>query len=60
MPVNIKILLTVLVAMVGVGVFFFEELRSERIVGFVAALLSLVMILSIWIFPEAKETGYKN
>ena len=54
MPVNIKISISVIVALVGVGALFFEQRFGDMAVGVVALLLALFMILSMWIFPETK------
>ena len=54
MPTNIKISVSVIVALVGMGAFFLEQRFGEMTVGVVALLLAVFMILSIWIFPETK------
>ena len=54
MPINIKISISVIVAMVGMGVFFLEQRFGDMAVGVVALLLALFMVLSMWIFPETK------
>ena len=56
MPTNIKLSVSVIVALVGMGAFFLEQHFGDRVVGEVAILLAVFMILSIWIFPEAKGT----
>ena len=60
MPVNIKISISVIVAMVGMGGFFLEQRFSGMAVGVVALLLALFMILSMWIFPETKGADDDN
>ena len=60
MPTNIKISVSVIVALVGMGAFFLEQQFGDRVVGEVAILLAVFMILSIWIFPEAKGTDNDN
>ena len=52
MPTNIKISVSVIVALVGMGAFFLEQQFGDRVVGVVAILLAVFMILSIWVFPE--------
>ena len=52
MPVNIKISISVIVALVGMGTFFLEQRLDEMAVGVVALLLAVFIILSMWIFPE--------
>jgi len=59
MPTNIKISVSVIVALVGMGVFL-EQQFGDRVVGEVAILLAVFMILSIWIFPETKGTDNDN
>ena len=60
MPVNIKISISVIVALVGMGTFFLEQRLDEMTVGMVALLLTVFMILSIWIFPETKGVDNDN
>ena len=54
MPVNIKICISVIVALVGMGAFFLEQRFGDMTVGMVALLLAVFMILSMWIFPDTK------
>ena len=60
MPVNIKLTISVIVALVGMGAFFLEQRLDEMTVGMVALLLTVFMILSIWIFPETKGVDNDN
>ena len=60
MPTNIKISVSVIVALVGMGAFFLEQQFGDRVVGEVAILLAVFMILSIWIFPETKGIDNDN
>ena len=60
MPTNIKISVSVIVALVGMGAFFLEQQFGDRVVGVVAILLAAFMILSIWVFPETKGTDNDN
>ena len=54
MPVNIKIFISVIVGLVGLGAFFLEQQFGDKTVGVVALLLAVFMILAMWIFPETK------
>ena len=60
MPVNIKISISVIVALVGIGTFVLEQRFGEMAVGVVAFLLAVFMILSMWISPETKGVDNKN
>ena len=60
MPTNIKISVSVIVTLVGMGAFVFEQQFGDSIVGVVAILLAVFMILSIWIFPETKGIDNDN
>ena len=60
MPVNIKLTISVIVALVGMGAFFLEQRLDEMTVGMVALLLAVFMIFSMWIFPETKGTDDDN
>ena len=58
MPTNIKLSVSVLVAVVGAGAYYLETSLAERPdLGLMAAGLAAFMILAMWIFPE---TGRKK
>jgi len=59
-PTNIKISVSVIVALVGMGAFFLELQFGNMAVGMVTSLLAVFMILSIWVFPETKGTDNDN
>jgi uncharacterized membrane protein YgaE (UPF0421/DUF939 family) len=60
MPVNIKICISVIVALIGLGTFFLEQRFGDIVVGVVTLLLAVFMILSMWIFPDTKGTDNDN
>ena len=60
MPVNIKIYISVIVGVVGFGAFFLEQQFGDKPVGVVALFLAVFMVLSMWIFPETKESDNDN
>ena len=58
MPTNIKLTISVLVAIVGAGAYYLEASMAERSdLGLMAVGLAGFMILAMWIFPE---TGSKK
>ena len=58
MPTNIKLFISVLVAVVGGGAYLLETSVAERLdLGILAAALATFMIIAMWIFPE---TGSKK
>ena len=54
MPSNIKLILSLVVALVGLAAYLLERGLGNPTVGLIAGLLAVFMILSMWIFPEAK------
>jgi hypothetical protein len=60
MPANIKVCISVIVALVGIGVLLLEQRFGDITVGVVALLLAVFMILSIWIFTETKGVDHDN
>lgn len=61
MPASIKLAISVLVALVAVGTWYVETTMVGRgDLGWVAVGLGVLMILAMWIFPEAsKKDGNK-
>ncbi len=60
MPTNIKISVSVIVALVGMGAFFLEQQFGDRVVGVVAIFLAAFMIIYIWVLPDAKWPDNPN
>ena len=60
MPTNLKVCISVIVALVGIGILFLEQRFGDITVGVVSLLLAVFMILSIWIFPETKGADDDN
>ena len=57
MPAKFKLLISVLVAAVGAAVHVFERGQGDLFAAWVTVGLALLMVLAIWLFPEA---GDKN
>mgnify|MGYP000850638095 FL=1 len=55
MPSNIKLILSLVVALVGLAAYLLEWSLGNPTVGLIAGLLAVFMILSMWIFPEARR-----
>ena len=55
MPSNIKLNLSLVVALVGLAAYLLERSLGNPTVGLIAGLLAVFMILSMWIFPEARR-----
>ncbi len=55
MPSNIKLILSLVVALVGLAANLLERSLGNPTVGLIAGLLAVFMILSMWIFPEARR-----
>ena len=54
MPVQYKLLVSALIILVGVAVFYFDSQTGRGFERWLALILGLAMAASIWIFPEAK------
>ncbi len=55
MPVHVKLIISALVVAVGTGFFFYEQSIGQDHVGHVGFALAAMMILAMWIFPEAQR-----
>ena len=55
MPTNIKLMLSLVVALVGLAAYLLERGLGNPTVGLIAGLLTVFMILSMWIFPETRR-----
>jgi hypothetical protein len=53
MPNRIKRPLSVLVAVVALTVFFFQQRSGQQVDAWLALGLGVLMIAAMWIFPEA-------
>ena len=63
MPKKIKFILTTYIIILSIIVIFFENKYGEGSYIYIVSLLSIVMILGIWIFPEVvtkNKTNVKN
>ena len=56
MPNNIRAILSVIVALVAVAVFYFEHAGGGGALKWFALGLGGFMIYAVWLFPEAKGT----
>ena len=54
MPNNIRAILSVIVALVAVAVFYFEHASGGAMLKWFALGLGAFMIYAVWLFPEAK------
>ncbi|KAA3625924.1 MAG: hypothetical protein DWQ08_08665, partial [Proteobacteria bacterium] len=52
-PAHIKIMVSVLTLVVGALFLFFERNHGDPTVAMVGGALSVLMVLAMWIFPEA-------
>lgn len=53
MPATIKLAISVLVALVGIGAYYVEAEIGHASAAWVALALAALMIVAMWIFPEA-------
>lgn len=54
MPTKNKILLTLLVILISVFTVVFEYINSNIINTWIIIIIMILMIVGLWIFPEAK------
>ena len=55
MPTNIRWMLSVVVALVAIAAFFFEQQSDREFLKWFALGLGALMIGAVWLFPEAKR-----
>ena len=63
MPKKIKFILTTYIIILSIIVIFFENKYGEGSYIYIVSILSIVMIVGIWIFPEVvtkNKTDDKN
>ncbi len=56
MPNNIRAVLSVIVALVAIAVFYLEHRAGSDFLKWLALGLGAFMIYAVWLFPEAKGT----
>jgi hypothetical protein len=57
MPTNIRRMLSVVVALVAIGAFYFENRAGAEFLKWFALTLGALMVGAVWLFPEAKRHG---
>jgi len=60
MPKKIKFILTTYIIILSIIVIFFENKYGGGSYIYIVSLLSIVMILGIWIFPEVVTKNKKD
>ena len=60
MPTHIKIVVSVLTLIVGALFYHFESRYGQTDVAAIGAGLSVLMVLAMWIFPEAGDRAKKK
>lgn len=55
MPTNIRRVLSVVVALVAIGAFYFENQAGDEFLKWFALALGALMVGAVWLFPEAKR-----
>jgi len=58
MPNGIKLILSILVVIVALGVHFFQARAGQELNSWLVLGLAAFMVFAMWIFPEAK--GYRR
>ncbi len=60
MPNNIRAGLSVIVALVAAGAFYFEQQSGAGALQWFVLVLAALMIGAVWLFPEAKRKDGKG
>ena len=55
MPFTIKLFVTALTAIIITGFGIFEYVINHKIIGIFIILISIVMIIAIWLFPDVEK-----
>jgi hypothetical protein len=55
MPSHLKLLLSLMVAAVAAAMLWLERAAGAPAIGWLALALGALMILGIWLFPEARR-----
>ncbi|MBF96355.1 MAG: hypothetical protein CFH34_01582 [Alphaproteobacteria bacterium MarineAlpha9_Bin4] len=61
MPTKIKLILTFLVVSISAFIFYKHYILNQQVRSIMIALISIIMVFGMWIFPEATgKTKEKN
>ncbi|OED39350.1 hypothetical protein AB833_15560 [Chromatiales bacterium (ex Bugula neritina AB1)] len=60
MPAHMKVLLSVIILIVCLSVFYYDHTHDGGIEKWVALFLGPLMVVSIWIFPEANSGSIRK
>ena len=55
MPAKFKIMISIVVVIAAVAVFFFQSTAGQEVTPWVALALGVFMIFAMWIFPEEQK-----
>lgn len=55
MPTYLKLIISLLVLLLGWGLLEFGDTESDSLLIWIVPTLALIMILAIWLFPEARK-----
>lgn len=55
MPAYLKLIISLLVLLLGWGLLEFGDTESDSLLIWIVSTLALIMILAIWLFPEARK-----
>tara|TARA_B100000925_G_C21921321_1_gene436010 strand:- start:319 stop:486 length:168 start_codon:yes stop_codon:yes gene_type:complete len=55
MPFTIKLFVTALTAIIITGFGIFEYFINNKIIGVFILLISVIMIIAIWLFPDVEK-----
>ncbi len=60
MPSHLKKILSLIILLVCLSVFYYDHTHDGGIEKWVVLFLGPLMVLSIWIFPEAESTQIRK
>ena len=59
MPVNVKIIFSIVVLAVAIAGFYFLDLYGQGVSKYLALFLGVFSVIAFWIFPEVGGKGEK-
>ena len=55
MPAKFKIMISIVVVIAAVAVFYFQSMAGQAVTPWIALILGAFMIFAMWIFPEEQK-----
>lgn len=59
MPVNVKIIFSIVVLAVAMAGYYFLDLNGQNVSKYLSLFLGIFSVIAFWIFPEVGGKGEK-